>query len=83
MNDMSNLVQRLRELADGYEELTELDEAADEIEKLGQLLCELMECEAAGPFSDAMPPALLEKWQAACDRSIDAMADPLTAKETP
>lgn len=31
---MTDLVQRLRERGDGYEELEELDEAADEIERL-------------------------------------------------
>ena len=40
-------------------------------DSFGVLLCELIECEALGPFSDVMPPALLERWQNACDEHIE------------
>ena len=44
--------------------------ASAQAHSLGLLLCELIECEAIGPFTDVMPPALLERWQDACDKHI-------------
>jgi hypothetical protein len=40
-----------------------------------QLLCDLLEHEAAGPFTDRLPTELLSRWQSACDAAIDKARD--------
>ena len=41
-----------------------------EVAGLGVLLCELLECDALGVGTNTMPPALLSRWQNACDEHI-------------
>lgn len=49
----------------------ELDRLQARAAELGELLCELREHPAAGPFTDAIEPELLRRWQEANDAAID------------
>lgn len=49
----------------------ELDRLQARVAELGDLLCELMEDPAAGPFTNTMDYSLLIKWQVATDAAID------------
>lgn len=56
-------------------------DASNRAHRFGEILCELVECEAAGPFSDAIPAELLGRWQDATDEHIGTYGEPSSPVE--
>lgn len=65
-------VRAAGELLSLQAEVEALRADAKRAKAIGDLLCELIEHPAAGPFTDNIDSDLLHRWQDACDAAIDA-----------